>query len=133
MLTKIWTEAEVEQLKRFEIPENKTRRQAQLKAYELGFKLPILRNNLWSAEEIELLKQHKIPPGRTKRACEHQAWRQKILFHPSGWSMKDQSLIAQKNKDKILEEVKKTGQIRATARKFGVSYATVSYLSLINI
>lgn len=83
------------------------------------------RANSWTADEIALLKAHKPVPGRTSGACYTKAFmlgldgyhpvNPKTAVHPDA-----------ETKDRIAEQVRRTGKVRATARMFGVSYTTVT-------
>lgn len=129
MTLSIWTPEELKVLKRLEVPSTKTRKQAQTKAYAIGLRLPPLVKDKWTPEEIQILKSNKFVPGRTQKSCYTKASKLHIPFHPFGISFQRQHQIAQANKNNILEEVARTGNIRATGRKYGVSYATVSTMA----
>lgn len=82
------------------------------------------RANSWTADEIALLKAHKPVPGRTSRACYTKAFHLGHGYHPV--NPKTAVRTDAETKDRIAEQVRKTGKVRATARMFGVSYATVA-------
>lgn len=82
------------------------------------------RANSWTADEIALLKAHKPVPGRTSRACYTKAFSLGYGYHPV--NPKTAVRTDAETKDRIAEQVRRTGKVRATARMFGVSYATVA-------
>ena len=83
------------------------------------------RANSWTADEIALLKAHKPVPGRTSKACYTKAFLLGLDgYHPV--NPKTAVRTDAETKDRIAEQVRRTGKVRATARMFGVSYATVA-------
>lgn len=82
------------------------------------------RANSWTADEIALLKANKPVPGRTSRACYTKAFQLGHCYHPV--NPKTAVRTDAETKDRIAEQVRRTGKVRATARMFGVSYATVA-------
>ncbi len=84
----------------------------------------MMRANSWTEDEIALLKSHKPVPGRTSRACYTKAFSLGHGYHPV--NPKTAVRTDAETKDRIAEQVRRTGKVRATARMFGVSYATVA-------
>lgn len=82
------------------------------------------RANSWTEDEIALLKANKPVPGRTSRACYIKAFHLGHGYHPV--NPKTAVRTDAETKDRIAEQVRRTGKVRATARMFGVSYATVA-------
>jgi len=82
---------------------------------------------LWTEAEIAMLHANELPPGRTLQSAHVKAYRLGICFCPkSPKSGKAQKKFASSVKDYVIAEIRRTGNVRATARKFGVSYTTVS-------
>lgn len=82
---------------------------------------------LWTESEIEMLHANELPPGRTLQSAHVKAYKLGISFCPtSPKSGKAQKELASRVKDYVIDEIRRTGNVRATARKFGVSYTTVS-------
>lgn len=85
------------------------------------------RANSWTADEIALLKAHKPVPGRTSGACYTKAcWLGLDGYRPV--NPKTAVRLDAETNDRIAEQVRRTGKVRATARMFGVSYTTVTDL-----
>lgn len=126
----LYTEEELEQIRRGEVPEGRNRHAVLCKARELGIIFPRIIKNKWSAKEIRLLKENKLVPTRGLHACYTKAAKLKISYCPNGVSFKPQHEIRVKHEAEIIEELKSNGgKIRATGRKFGLSYATISYIA----
>lgn len=83
------------------------------------------RADLWTEAEIAILKAHKPVPGRTSGACYTKAFKLGLDgYHPV--NPKTAIHLDAEMKDRIAEQVRRTGKVRATARMFGVSYTTVT-------
>lgn len=117
---------ELEMIRAGICPPGRKLKYVKLKAIELG--CPFARSIApkWTEAEIECLKKSQYPLTRSRHACWTKAHKLGIEFHPSGPGAKFWKANAAKNHDAIVEEVRRTGKVRATARKFGVSYTYVS-------
>lgn len=126
----LYTAEEIEAIRRGEIPEGRKRKDVLLKANQMGVFIPRLVNDAWNAEEIALLKENKPVPGRTVKACYVKAFKLKIEYCPTGKSHKPFMEIRKKHEAEIIETLKENGfMIRATGRKFGLSYTTISKIA----
>lgn len=82
--------------------------------------------NGWTQAEIAMLYDNVLPPGRTLRSAYTKAFKLGISFCPTAKkSFKTQRDITASMKEKVTDEVIRTGKVRETARKFGISYTTV--------
>lgn len=82
--------------------------------------------NYWTEAEIAMLRENILPPGRTLNSAYMKAFRLGICFCP----VTKKSYKAQREQTayvtgSVIRELQKTGKVRATARKYGISYNTV--------
>ena len=82
--------------------------------------------NYWTEAEIAMLRNNILPEGRTLYSANNKAFRLGISFCP----VTKKSYKAQREKTayvtgSVIRELQKTGKVRATARKYGISYTTV--------
>ena len=82
--------------------------------------------NKWTDAEIAMLRNNILPEGRTLYSANNKAFRLGISFCP----VTKKSYKAQREKTayvtgSVIRELQKTGKVRATARKYGISYTTV--------
>lgn len=82
--------------------------------------------NKWTDAEIAMLRNNILPPGRKLKSAYTKAFRLDICFCP----VTKKSYKAQREKTayvtgSVIRELQKTGKVRATARKYGISYTTV--------
>ena len=82
--------------------------------------------NKWTDAEIAMLRNNILPEGRTLYSANNKAFRLGISFCP----VTKKSFKAQREKTayvtgSVIRELQKTGKVRATARKYGISYTTV--------
>ena len=82
--------------------------------------------NKWTENEIAMLRNNELPPGRTLYSANNKAFRLGISFCPvTKKSFKEQRTRTRHVTGSVLKEIRKTGKVRATARKYGISYTTV--------
>lgn len=82
--------------------------------------------NKWTEDEIAMLRNNILPPGRTLHSAYTKAFLLDFCFCP----VLKKSFKVQRNRTKfvtgsVIKELQKTGKVRATARKYGISYTTV--------
>lgn len=80
----------------------------------------------WTEAEIAMLHENILPPGRTLHSAYTKAFKINISFCP----IAKKSYKAQRKRTayvtgSVIKELQKTGNVRATARKYGISYTTV--------
>lgn len=82
--------------------------------------------NYWTEAEIAMLRENILPPGRKLKSAYTKAFRLGICFCPvtkkSSKSQREQTAYVTGS---VIRELQKTGKVRATARKYGISYTTV--------
>ena len=125
---KKYTVDELEMIRQGIVPEGLKRRAVIIKANELGIDFP-KHGRPWTPEETALLRDNKPVPTRDVHSCYNKAGKLGIQYSPKGPSFREQHRKSVENHDAIIEEVKATGNIRATGRKYGVSYTTVSMIA----
>jgi hypothetical protein len=82
--------------------------------------------NYWTEAEIAMLRENILPPGRKLKSAYTKAFRLGICFCPvTKKSFKAQRAQAAYVTGSVIRELQKTGKVRATARKYGISYTTV--------
>jgi len=82
--------------------------------------------NKWTDAEIAMLRNNILPEGRTLYSANNKAFRLGISFCPvTKKSFKAQRARAAYVTGSVIRELQKTGKVRATARKYGISYTTV--------
>ena len=83
-------------------------------------------NSKWTEAEIAMLRNNILPEGRTLYSANNKAFRLGISFCPvtkkSGKAQRKRTAYVTGS---VIKELQKTGKVRATARKYGVSYTTV--------
>ncbi len=80
----------------------------------------------WTDAEIAMLRKNVLPTGRTKQSAYVKAYKLGICFCPvTKKSYKAQREQAASVTGAVIGELRKTGKVRATARKYGISYTTV--------
>ena len=139
MFKKSWTTEELEMLANHIVPPSRSVNASSNKACRLGIPftpsdsdaepsvLPEynLQVSTWTDKEINLLRKAKLPNGRSRQAAYEKAFRLGISFNPVRNKKTPQKERAILLHDEIVAELKRTGNIRATARKFGLAYTTV--------
>ena len=139
MFKKSWTPEELEMLSHHIVPPNRTLNAARNKACALN--IPFTPGNAdatptelpeynpqvltWTETEIELLKNKKLPKGRSRQSAYGKAFRLGITFNPERKKKTPQKEKAMFLHDDIVAELKRTGNMRATANKFGLAYTTI--------
>ena len=139
MFKKSWTPEELEMLANHIVPPGRSVNAARNKACRLGIPftpgdsgaepsvLPEydLQVSSWTDKEIDLLRKGKLPNGRSRQAAYGKAFRLGISFNPVRNKKTPQKERAMLLHDEIVAELKRTGNLRATASKFGLAYTTV--------
>lgn len=138
MFKKSWTPEELEMLSNHIVPPKRSMNAARNKASKLGIPftpgdstaepsiLPEYNPQVstWTDKEIALLRKGKLPKGRSRQAAYEKAFRLGISFNPVRNKKTPQKELAILLHDEIVAELKRTGNMRATARKFGLAYTT---------
>ena len=145
MFKRTWTDAELETLKNQQVPATRSINGARWKAQQLGIPFHPNKRDLgpcqmelpkakpdrgWTEDEISLLYKKQVPPGRTKAGALGKAYALKIPFNIVRKAKVPQKELVAKLKDQIIQELKDTNKIRATARKFGVNFTAVRNVAL---
>ena len=146
MYKKPWTDDEIALLAKNKVPHGRTESSARFKACQLGIPFRPHTQDApeyegvqphaeppripWTDDEIEMLRNNIVPPGRTKSSAHSVAHRHGLLFHPiNSRSGRHQSSRIADNYDSVAKELRETGKIRETARKFNLSYSAVWYIA----
>lgn len=138
-IKKLWTLEELEMLSNHIVPPKRSMNAARNKACRLGIPftpgdsdaepsmLPEYNPqvSIWTDKEIDLLRKGKLPKGRSRQAAYEKAFRLGIAFNPERKKKTPQKERAMLLHDEIVVELKRTGNIRATANKFGLAYTTI--------
>lgn len=77
----------------------------------------------WTPDEVAMLRRGEKPPARTLKCCYTKAYKLGIGFSPKNRRCARRTTPEQR--DAIAAELSRTGLVRETARRFGVSYSTV--------
>lgn len=144
MFKSTWTEEELAMLANHKVPPTRSENAARNKACRLHIPfnpgtpdaepsvLPehTLQRTTWTAEEVASLRKGTLPEGRSRQSAYDKACRLHVPFNPVR-----RQKVPQKEKvatlySHIVQELQATGNIRATSRKFGVSYTAVRNIAL---
>ena len=147
MFKKSWTPEELEMLSNHIVPPKRSMNAARNKASRLGIPftpgdsdakpsmLPEYNPQVssWTDKEIDLLRKGKLPKGRSRQAAYEKAFRLGISFNPVRNKKTPQKERAMLLHDEIVAELKRTGNMRATASKFGLAYTTIRNIAKDNV
>lgn len=140
-----WTDNEIVQLQDNKVPEGRTLAGARFKAAQLGIpfcpitkerkhrvevKPVVLKKIPYTEDEIKMIMNHEVPPGRSKACVYAKAQRMGVRFHPkNSRSGTHQVEKIRECRSDIEKELMTTCKIRATARKFGLTFSTVWHIA----
>ena len=144
MFKSTWTDAEIDMLAHHKVPPGRSLNGARAKAWSLHSPFRPSDPNAqasetpdwkpqrrsWTADDVGRLKGREVPAGRTLKTARSIAHRLHIPFNRIRKQKTPQKEKVALLKDQIVEELLTTRNIRATARKFGLSYTPVRNIAL---